>query len=134
MIRMNDLNPKTLCIKYEALNTGYFFSLKWEYNVLLIKQFSDNENQDEQKIMPSNEEWEDFWHYLNEINVWDWYEEYIVNCLDSCVDGDEWEVDIIFRDMKVESHGANSYPPTFREFLKAIEELTGILIEFIQQD
>ena len=134
MIKMNDLNPKTLWIKYEALNAGYFFSLKWEYNVLVIKQFYDNENREEQKIMPSNDEWEDFWYYLNEIKVWDWYEEYLVNCGDSCVEGDEWEVSIIFCDMKVESHGANSYPPTFREFLKAVEELTGILIEFIQQD
>ncbi len=126
--------PKTLWIKYEALNTGYSFSLKWEDNVLVIKQFSKHENQDEQKITPINDEWEDFWHYLNEIEIWDWYEEYRVTCADSCVEGDEWEVDIIFGDLKVESQGANSYPPTFREFLKAIEELTGILIEFIQQD
>jgi hypothetical protein len=71
---------------------------------------------------------------MDEIEIWEWYDEYTVNCGDSCVEGDEWEVGIIFGDMKVESHGANSYPPTFREFLKAVEELTGILIEFIQQD
>ncbi|EKF86000.1 hypothetical protein A994_05921 [Methanobacterium formicicum DSM 3637] len=93
-----------------------------------------NHNQNEQKIIPSNEEWEDFWYYLDEIKIWDWYEDYRVTCRDSCVEDDEWEVDIVFGDIKVESHGANSYPPTFREFLKAIEELTGILIEFIQQD
>jgi len=134
MIRMNHIHPKNLWIKYEALNNGYFFSLKWEDKCLVIKQFSKHENQDEQKITPINEEWEDFWHYLDEIKIWDWYEEYRVTCADSCVEDDEWEVDIIFGDLKVESQGANSYPPTFREFLKAIEELTGIIIEFIQQD
>lgn len=134
MIKMNEIHPITLLIKYEAFNEGYLFSLKWEDNVLVIKQLSKNKNQNEQKIIPSNEEWEDFWYYLDEIKIWNWYEEYRVTCLDSCVQGDEWEVDIVFGDMKVESHGANSYPPTFREFLKAIEELTGILIEFIQQD
>ncbi|WP_292756087.1 hypothetical protein [Methanobacterium sp.] len=134
MIRMNHIHPTNLWIKYEALTNGYFFSLKWEDQCLVIKQFSKHENQDEQKIIPSDEEWEDFWHYIDEIKIWDWYEEYRVTCEDSCVEDDEWEVDIIFGDLKVESHGANSYPPTFREFLKAIEELTGIIIEFIQHD
>jgi len=134
MIKMNEIHPIAFCVKYELLDEGYSFSLKWEDDALVIKQFSRNKNQKEQKIVPSNEEWDDFWYYLNEIEIWNWYEEYRVTCEDSCVVGDEWDVDIIFGDMKVESHGANSYPPTFREFIKAIEELTGILIEFIQQD
>jgi hypothetical protein len=158
MIKMNEIHPIHLIIKYQSFNDGYSFSLKWEDNVLIIKQLSKNQsqsqnknqnqeqsitpslnldhnqNQNEQKIIPTNEEWEDFCYYLDEIKIWDWYEDYKVTCRDSCVEDDEWEVYIVFGDMKVESHGANSYPPTFREFLKAIEELTGILIEFIQQD
>ena len=156
MIKMNEIHPIQLFIKYQSFNEGYSFSLKWEDNGLIIKQLSKNQslnqiqnqnhnqnqsinqslnhNQNEQKIIPSNEEWEDFWYYLDEIKIWDWYEDYRVTCRDSCVEDDEWEVDIVFGDMKVESHGANSYPPTFRELLKAIEELTGIIIEFIQQD
>ncbi len=158
MIKMNEIHPIQLIFKYEAFNEGYSFSLKWEDNGLIIKQLSKNQslnqsqnqnrnqslnqgqnlnhdqNQNEQKIIPSNDEWEDFWYYLDEIKIWDWYEDYRVTCRDSCVEDDEWEVDIVFGDMKVESHGGNSYPPTFREFLKAIEELTGILIEVIQQD
>lgn len=160
MIKMNEIHPIQLIIKYQSFNEGYSFSLKWEDNGLIIKQLSKNQslnqslnqiqnhnhnqstkqnqnhnhNQNELKIVPSNEEWEDFWYYLDEIKIWDWYEDYKVTCRDSCVEDDEWEVDIVFGDMKVESHGANSYPPTFREFLKAIEELTGTLIEFIQQD
>lgn len=132
--KMNEIHPIAFCVKYEVLDECYSFSLKWEDDALVIKQFSRNKNQNEIKIIPSNEEWDDFWYYLNEIEIWNWYEEYRVTCKDSCIVGDEWYVDIIFGDMKVESHGANSYPPTFREFIKAIEELTGILIEFIQQD
>ena len=111
-------------------------SLNLDHNQSITQSPNQNHNlnQNEQKIIPTSEEWEDFWYYLDEIKIWDWYEDYRVTCRDSCVEDDEWEVDIVFGDMKVESHGANSYPPTFRELLKAIEELTGIIIEFIQQD
>ena len=134
LINMNQTHPSKLSIRYEVGNTGYFFSLKWENNILVLKQFSEHDNKFEEEIQPNGEEWEDYLHYLNEIKVWDWYDEYLVNCGDSCVEGDEWEVSLVWGDLRMESHGANSYPTTFREFIKATEELTGILIEFIQQD
>ena len=40
----------------------------------------------------------------------------------------------IFDEEKIESYGSNSYPPTFREFIKAVEQLTGLLIEFIHEE
>jgi hypothetical protein len=132
---LNGAYPIEFTINYQIPNKDYFFNLKWDGIELFFKQFSLKLQLDQHgKIHPEIQDWNEFWHRMDEIGIWGWYEEYTVTCLDSCVEGDEWEVDIIFGDMKVESHGANSYPPTFREFLKAIEELTGILIEFIQQE
>lgn len=132
---MKGILPNKLFIRYEVFNTGYFFSLTWENSVLVSKQFSNHSFVDESvEIVPDNEEWADFWDSLSEIDIWSWYELYEVKCIDSCVEGDEWEVDIELGYDQVESHGANSYPPAFREFLKAVEELTGILIEFIHED
>ena len=132
---MNYVYPKEFIINYQIADKGYFFNLKWDGMELFFKQFSLKHQLDQHgKIHPEIQEWNEFWHRMDEIGIWNWYEEYTVTCGDSCVEEDEWEVDIIFSDMKVESHGANSYPSTFREFLKELEELTGIIIEFIQQD
>jgi hypothetical protein len=127
--------PIEFTINYQIPDNGYFFNLRWDGIELFFQQFSLKLQLDQHgKIHPEIQEWNEFWQRMDEIEIWEWYDEYKVNCGDSCVEGDEWEVGIIFGDMKVESHGANSYPPTFREFLSAVEELTGILIEFIQQD
>ena len=129
------LVPSKLFFRYEIPQTNYFFSLNWEQNVLVIKQFRKHPSKDEQiKIVPDYEEWADFWEELSVIEVWGWCELYEVKCTDACVVGDEWELYIKFKDEHVESYGYNSYPPTFREFIKVVEELTGIVVEFIHQE
>lgn len=132
---MSDLKPTEFILDYRIPHLDYFFNLKWDGNGLFLKEFSPKLGINQQNnINPENHEWEEFLHRMEEIRVWDWYEEYVVNCQDSCVEGDEWEVSMVFGDFRIESHGANSYPSSFQEFLQAIEELTGIIIEFIQQD
>ncbi len=132
---MKQINPTQLLIQYEIITTGYFFSLKLEGNTLTLKQFSKPTNLDEQiEIIPTSEEWLDFREELFLINIWGWYDEYLVKCSDSCVNNDEWEVKIYWDDNWLESHGSNCYPSTFRDLVKAVEELTGVVIEFIHQD
>lgn len=132
---MTEILPNKLVFKYEIFNTGYIFSLIWDNNVLIVKKFSQHPPEDEQiQLSPNNDEWSLFWDSLYDMGIWDWYEVYEVKCMDSCVEGDEWEVNIEFGHEQIESQGSNSYPPTFREFIKAVEELTGIIIEFIHED
>jgi hypothetical protein len=132
---MQQINPTEFMIQYEMLTNGYFFYLKLEGDTLILKQFSKYQNKDEQiEIIPTPEEWLDFKDELSTIDIWGWYEEYLVKCSDSCVEGDEWEVKIYWDENWVESRGSNSYPSTFREMMKAVEELTGMVIEFIHQD
>lgn len=128
---MSDLYPDEIVMSYEVKKRGYFFDLRWEDNHLSFKQFSKNNGDMQEFINPTLEEWDEFWHRMDEIEIWDWYELYKVQCNDSCVEDDEWEVKVGYRDQVVNSHGSNSYPSTFREFVVAVEELIGILIEFI---
>jgi hypothetical protein len=126
--------PDEFMVSYQVRNNGYLFNLIWENNQLFLKQFSNASNDIQESISPTEVQWNDFYYFLNEIEVWKWYDEYVMDCNDSCVVGDEWEINIVWGDERIESKGFDSYPSTFREFLKAVEELTGFLIEFIQQD
>lgn len=130
---MTDLFPDRFMFRYEVTDRGYLFYLQWKDNNLFLKQFSDNTIVIQELITPTPDEWNDFWYRMDEIRIWDWYQLYEVKCMDSCVEGDQWELNIEFDEEQIESHGSDSYPSTFREFVKAIEELTGILIEFIHE-
>jgi len=128
-------HPSEFSLRYQIPVKGYFFNLEWDGDRLFLKEFSSELGIDQLKdIKPEIHDWNEFWYRVDEIQVWDWYDEYVVSCQDSCVEGDEWEVNLVYGDQNLEAHGANSYPPTFREFLKAIEELTGIIIEVTQND
>ncbi|MCC7550372.1 MAG: hypothetical protein KO316_02575 [Methanobacterium sp.] len=131
---MKESYPDEFCVSYKIKEMGYFFNLKWEDDHLTLKQFSNDHPGIQENITPTLNEWVDFWHRMDEIEIWDWYDEYLMTCLDACREGDEWEIGIVFGDMRMESHGANSYPSTFREFVKSLDELTDFLIEFIHQD
>ncbi|CEL25110.1 hypothetical protein [Methanobacterium formicicum] len=125
--------PVEFNFSYEIPGRGYLFSLTWEGECLFLRELAPWQEQ-QKEISPELDEWDEFWHRMDEIGLWAWYDEYMVSCDEACLEGDEWEINLVHGDMMVESHGANSYPTTFHQFLKATEELTGIIIEFIQQD
>ncbi|BDZ71791.1 hypothetical protein [Methanobacterium petrolearium] len=129
---MKESHPNQFMVSYENKNRNYLFNLKWDDNHLVLKQFSDDQLDIQENITPNTSEWLDFWHRMDDIKIWDWYEQYIMTCLDACLEGDEWEIHIMYDDLRIESYGANSYPSTFREFVQSLEELTGVVIEFIQ--
>lgn len=120
---------------YKNYSSNYFFSLNWENKKLLFNQL-DSEGFSDQNvvILPLNDDWQDFGDRMDEIGIFDWYGEYIMNCADGCEEGDEWELLLKLNGLEIESRGSNSYPGTFREFIKAIENLTGVLVEGFHQD
>ncbi|WP_292612841.1 hypothetical protein [Methanobacterium sp. BAmetb5] len=130
-----EVQPTEFNINYQIPKQDYLFHIKWEENRLSYNEFNPLGGINHQRVIyPELDDWAEFWQVMDDLEVWNWYEEYLVSCGDSCVVGDEWEVSMWWKDQRMESHGANSYPNTFQEFLKATEELTGILIEFIQED
>jgi hypothetical protein len=126
--------PQEFIFNFKAKNQKVEFNLKVEDDHLILDHVSPSSNDEKIVISPSKEEWEDFWHFLDEIDIWRWYDEYMLFCDDACVWGDEWDIKMKWNDFKVESRGLDSYPPTFRDFIKALEELTGVLFEFIHEE
>jgi hypothetical protein len=130
-MKIISFHPEELQILYNVVTQGYRFSIKWEGDKLIVDQSDEGEFQQYHKeITPSHEEWEEFWFMMDEIEIWDWYSEYSVQCLHE----DDWEVSIKYQDQLVESRGKSSYPGTFREFMKAVEELTGVIVDYFHLD
>jgi hypothetical protein len=126
-----NLNPQELEIEYRVPIAGYFFSLRWDGDVLIADQSGQGDIESfHEKMTPAEEDWQEFWHLLDEMEIWDWYELY----QQLCMEGDEWKVIISYDDQHLESEGANSYPSGFREFFKALEELTGIKVEYFHEE
>jgi hypothetical protein len=130
-MKNSTFHPDELQILYNVVTQGYKFSMHWEGDKLMVDQSGQGEYQHYHKeITPSHEEWEEFWYMMDEIQIWDWYSEYNVQCLHE----DDWEVTIKYQDQMVESRGQSSYPCTFRDFMKAIEVLTGVMIDYFHLD
>jgi len=130
-MKNSTFRPDELQILYNVVTQGYKFSMHWEGDKLMVDQSGQGEYQHYHKeITPSHEEWEEFWYMMDEIQIWDWYSEYNVQCLHE----DDWEVTIKYQDQMVESRGQSSYPGTFRDFMKAIEVLTGVMIDYFHLD
>jgi hypothetical protein len=124
-------HPDELEIIYHVFTQDYKFSIQWEGEKLMVNQSGQGEFQRYHKeITPSPEQWGEFWFMLDEIEIWDWYSEYSVQCLYE----DYWEVSIKYQDHLVMSRGKNSYPNTFRELMKAVEELTGFIVSYFHID
>ena len=82
-------HPDELEIIYHVFTQDYKFSIQWEGEKLMVNQSGQGEFQQYHKeITPSPEQWEEFWFMLDEIEIWDWYSEYSVQCLYE----DYWEV------------------------------------------
>jgi hypothetical protein len=73
-------------------------------------------------VRPSRDEWVAFRRALDDINVWDWHESYADL---SVMDGTGWSFIAGYADRRVESRGANAYPPRFGEWLRAVSALVG---------
>lgn len=88
------------------------------------------------EIKPTKEQWVEFWKKMDEIDIWNWNRDYYALCLD----GVKWKIKIVQGDRKIESYGSNAYPdlnpkhstdylsPTFKKFVNAFKDLTGINI------
>ena len=79
---------------------------------------------------PSTKEWEEFWQTVDTLKVWSWKKEYI----SEICDGTQWELRIKRKGRRRRIiSGSNAYPQpkgTFESFVKAINKLSGINIEF----
>ena len=129
--------PKIFEISYGAyLGPFNYFSLKLEDGKFL----HPSEFFDSNEIIPSEEEWKDFWIKMDQISIWNWLEHYYPQNI-QVLDGYYWNLKIQLGNNKIESSGSNAYPGDngeivdmamtipFKMFLDAIENLTGLEIK-----
>ena len=75
---------------------------------------------DEKTIKPKEEEWDLFFKTLNELNVWNWKENY---CDPDVMDGWSFTLSIVTNKNKVRTEGSNDFPPNYFDFIKAFKKL-----------
>jgi hypothetical protein len=88
------------------------------------------ESKDAEKIVPSDEEWQQFRKTLDNLGVWSWQTNYMNY---DVLDGTQWGVTIAYSNRMLATEGSNGYPGSknetpskaFEEFLGAVERLLG---------
>ena len=81
-----------------------------------------------QLISPTDAQWTDFRHELDQVGIWSWSTNYVD---EGVLDGSQWHVDIAYPDLSITSEGSNAYPgsltmergSTFNRLLEAIQRL-----------
>jgi hypothetical protein len=90
----------------------------------------------EGRVIPTDEQWKEFWDTLDALRVWQWQPDYSNHDI---LDGTSWGIEIEYADRAVKSGGANGYPDadgkpgdkegrktkTFQAFSEAIKKLVG---------
>jgi len=74
------------------------------------------------EFKPTKEAVGEFLEAVDRLNVWDWKEDY---CDPHTLDGTQWELSISNGTSKVKCDGSNDYPPGFKEFISAVNQLSG---------
>ena len=84
---------------------------------------------------PSTKDWEEFWHEVDALKVWNWKKDYYDEGVD---DGLQWELKIKRQGRRQRRiFGSNAYPEpkgTFNSFIKALNKLSNSKIEFDDEE
>lgn len=102
---------------------------------------AEGETAVQKTIRPSSEQWRIFWSKCEELEIWSWYLEYILNRWE---EGYKWGVDIEYGERRIRACGISLYPAkidllapldhasyltiqvdTWRSFTQAVEDLLG---------
>ena len=102
----------------------------WQDNKLY--HFFDGSFLDQDFIIPSNKDWEQFWDVVDTIDVWSWKKDYHS---DDVLDGTQWELTIKRSGKrKRRIFGSNAYPKKFILLINALNKLSKSKIEFEEDD
>ncbi|MDO8869518.1 MAG: hypothetical protein Q7V10_02085 [Methanobacteriaceae archaeon] len=108
--------PDKFEIRYSCFTITLFNTVIFEDNKILFNSFySKNES------FPDHKQWKKFWEKLDQFDIWSWEKSYInFNIIDGCA----WSIDLTHNNKKIKSSGSNAWPENFKEFIRALEDLT----------
>ncbi len=128
-----------MTFKTEVLNfsiggfSGDYEKIIWQNDKLY--HFFERNYLEEDFIIPSAKDWEDFWNEVDTLKVWSWKKDYFN---EDVLDGTQWELMIKRKGRrKRRIFGSNAYPKprgTFISFIKALNKLSKSKIEFEEED
>ena len=111
----------------------------WQDNKLHHELFSHIYPEDEvavpdkvlKETVPLQKDWEEFWHKVDELKIWNWDKEYFNQGI---MDGTQWELKIKRQGKRRRRiFGSNAYPQpngTFTSFIEALNKLSNSKIKF----
>ena len=128
-----------MTFKTEVLNFS-IGGFSGDYEKVILKNeklyhFFERSFFEEDFIIPSVKDWNEFWETVDKLKVWSWEKDYHNN---DVLDGTQWEL-MIKREGKRKRRifGSNAYPKpkgTFVSFIKALNKLSKSNIEFEEED
>lgn len=114
---------------------GPSFSVELQGRVLIYTESRGSKGTRRVEVTPSAQQWREFRHELDALNVWRWRENY-PNA--SAMDGTQWSLEVEYAEQAIRAHGSNNYPndtgepsnasdPTraFRAYLATVQKLLG---------
>ena len=122
---------------------GGYERIIWRDNKLHHQFFEQAYPEDEEvkpnKVLgvttPSTKDWEEFWHEVDALKVWNWKKDYYDEGVD---DGLQWELKIKREGRRRRRiFGSNAYPEpkgTFNSFIRALKKLSKSKIEFVEEE
>ena len=100
-------------LRYEIDYKGNQFNVSFDKNARRITCYIDS---------PPQSNWDRFWLFLDDINIWEWKKEYVDK---NIMDGTQWELKFSNSKKTITSYGSNLFPnkKIFQNLIKEIEIL-----------
>ncbi len=123
---MPEIFPKKFIVEYvffgrsNASNTLEFTDNKL---VLCIEYGVFDTKICEKEIIPSKEEWIQFWKDVDEIGIWNWKKEYTFDSTEIDADGDISKISIVLGDKNLDTFCWCNAPKGLGEFFDALKRL-----------
>lgn len=91
--------------------------------------FSSDRKVCKKEIMPKEEEWSEFWDKLDEIDAWNWKEDYDFDRSEIIADCDVSNIIITLEDKNIATRCHCNAPEGLTEFYEALNKLTKLDIQ-----
>ena len=126
----NDFLPQ----RFDVFIGGYMgtsYHVEMQDKCLIYQMFDIGyELKENQKIIPTTQQWAKFWNRINNLKIWDWETNYPNPGI---CDGTQWKINILYNEKQLETSGDNNYPNSpdglpgkeFVSFLEALRTLLG---------
>lgn len=122
-----DFLPDVFEVRQVFFGFGGLNKLIYQNGILFFEWIPDIDGENPRKIeiAPLEEEWISFWNEMEDMDAWTWDEEYVPPP-DMDMDGNILDVNISFKQMKINTHCWCKDPPRHKDFYYALYELTDL--------